>query len=326
MCQWCFSESFLPGMRAHGLWGILPSPEEPRGSSGKRGRDPGCSSPTLVPDPHGSPVLPAWRGCANSRRWCFLLETSGLMLGYIREQIGNDQERISARGMETSCLSSAPISGSLASELSLTQDKQAASFAGLVLVFLIDVFVFAANHRKTWEKSHWRGEGEGIPSESPVSCHLVPGWGVAAFALGCVLVSASSASLGQPWHLFHQVLSRNCPNFPDRRARCCQISSWSKASNPNTTLLPALAMQADRDVHRWVIGLLQKISQCPKDGRAALAHPLAGEEGHGSWQSSQWLCGKKNAVKVLKKTEQIINFLNSAAGGERLFIWTAFCF
>lgn len=57
------------------------------------------------------------------------------MLGYVREQIGNDQERISARGMETSRLSSAPVSHSLASELSLTQDKQAASFAGLVLVF-----------------------------------------------------------------------------------------------------------------------------------------------------------------------------------------------
>lgn len=150
--------------------------------------------------------------------------------------------------------------------------------------------------------------------------------GVGASALGCVLVSASSAPPRQPWHLFHEALSRNCPNFPDRHGRCCQIPSWSRASNPSRALLPALAMQAYRGGHRWVIGFLPKISQRLKDGRAALAHPLAGEEGHIPWQSSLWLCGKENAVKVLKKTEQIINFLNGAARGERLFIWTAFCF
>lgn len=69
------------------------------------------------------------------------------MLGYVGEQTGNDQERISMRGMETSCFSSAPVLCSLASELSPAQDKQAAGFAGLVLVFLIDVFVFTTNHK-----------------------------------------------------------------------------------------------------------------------------------------------------------------------------------
>lgn len=79
--------------------------------------------------------VPAWRGCADSRRWCFLLGTWGLVLGYVREQMGNGQERISTRGMGTLCLSSAPGLCSLALELSLAQDKQAAGFAGLVLVF-----------------------------------------------------------------------------------------------------------------------------------------------------------------------------------------------
>lgn len=286
-----------------------------------------CPNPAPVPEPPFSPFLPAWRDSESSRRRCFLLGTSGLMLGYVREQIGNGQERISTRGMEIFCLSSAPILCSLALELSLTQGKQAAGFAGLVLGFFNWCFcVYHQPQKITWEKRHWWEEGEGIPSASPVSCHLVPGWQCGSICPGCVLVSASSASLGQPWHLFHQALSRNCPNFPDRRARCCQTSSWSKASNLSTTLLPALAMQANRGGHRWVIGFLPNISRCLKDGRAAWAHPLAGEEGQGSWQSSQWLWGKKNAVKVLKKTEQIINFLNGVARGERLFIWTTFCF
>lgn len=60
-----------------------------------------------------------------------------------------------------------------------------------------------------------------------------------------------------------------------------------------------------------IMGILPKTSQHLKDGRGALAYFLAGEEGHGLLQNSQGLCGKKNAVKVVKKTEQIINFLNS---------------
>lgn len=152
------------------------------------------------------------------------------MLGYVREQIGNGQGRISAREMETLCLSSVPILCSLASELSLTQDKQTANF-GLVLVFLIDVFVFTANHKKKPkqtkpEKRGTDGEkGREFPANLLFLVTLSQGGSVRASALGCVLVSASSASLGQPWHLFHQALSRNCPNFPDRHARCCQISS-----------------------------------------------------------------------------------------------------
>lgn len=57
--------------------------------------------------------------------------------------------------------------------------------------------------------------------------------------------------------------------------------------------------------------ILPKTSQHLKDGRGALAYFLAREEGHGLLQNSQGLCGKKNVVKVVKKTEQIINFLNS---------------
>lgn len=242
MYQWCFWESFLPGTRARGLWGILPSPEEPRESSGKRGRDPGCPSPTSVPDPHGSPS--SQRGgavlTAGGDAFCWRLR---VLCWVMSENRLGMTERGSVQGEWKPHVCLLPQYHAIwPRNCPWHKTRRLQALLVWFWFFLIDVFVFAANHKKTWEKSHWWGEGEGIPSESPVSCYLVPGWSVAAFALGCVLVSAISASLGQPWHLFHQVLSRNCPNFPDRRARCCQISSWSKASNPNTTLLPALAM------------------------------------------------------------------------------------
>lgn len=78
----------------------------------------------------------------------------------------------------------------------------------------------------TSEKRGSDGEkGREFPVNLLFVATLSQGGSVGASALGCVLVSASSASLGQLWHLFHQALSRNCPNFPDRHSRCCQISS-----------------------------------------------------------------------------------------------------
>lgn len=132
--------------------------------------------------------------------------------------MGNDQGRISTRGMETSCLSSVSILSSLASELSLTQDKQTAGFAGLLLVFLIDVFVFTANHKRkkkpTQNRTEKRGTGGEKGRELPVNllflATLSQGGSVGASALGCVLVSASSASLA----CLSSSTEQELPKFP----------------------------------------------------------------------------------------------------------------
>lgn len=118
--------------------------------------------------------------------------------------------------------------------------------------------------------------------------------GLGASALGCMLASASPAPLGQPWYLFHQGLSS--------RAQISQtdVTDATKLLPDVTPATPVMLQHAqvcsqhllckptEMGIDEVVImGLLPKISQHLKDGRAALAHLLTGEEGHSLLQSSQ---------------------------------------
>lgn len=204
-------------------------------------------------------------------------------------------------------LSSAPVSHSLASGLSLTQDKQTAGSAALIC-FPIDELLFDANHKKILKKS-CDGEGQGTPRNIFCPCHIIPGWALlGSICLGvcpCHYQPYTSRAALAP---LSSGPSNKCPTFSDRCERCCQIVSWCDASNlsdviTHTSLLPALALQANRDGHRQGsnYGAPMKNFSAHKRWQSSPGTSLWGGERQSSLQRSHWLCRKEKCTKSGKE-------------------------